>query len=292
MPEPASEPVTERVTEPVNDAERLRRPEPARTGPIRNATGYFRRADSWDVQPGRPLDVWATGGTGDDVMEHAMGPGEDAPQGGDADSEAAQGVRLGYQVIEEHIRQGRNTARAFRKAAADDTGADFGDLLTRALHVYQDAGSLVLDFIEHLAGNPVLLSALSRARRKPSAPPSQSDAQPVAPGPEQAAEEAARRAAEQTSLAGVELATRRPARASTQLHPCATPYAPQVPALRAADPQTRPLTDIRFIPQPNGQGMLLRIEIPDDQPPGTYTGVIIDAETEEPRGTVCVRIDD
>lgn len=162
--------------------------------------------------------------------------------------------------------------------SSEETGADLSEFLTRALHLTQDAGGLVLDFVEQIARNPALLSALSRGKQSQG---------PVEPD-----------GATQTSsgghaqLMGVEIVTRRPAQAWAEMHPSATPFTPQTDALRSADGQAPPLAGIQFMPHPSGKGLMLRIEIPDDQPAGTYSGVVLDVDNHEPRGTVCVRIAD
>jgi hypothetical protein len=39
-----------------------------------------------------------------------------------------------------------------------------------------------------------------------------------------------------------------------------------------------------------GEGPLLRVVVPDDQPPGTYNGLLVDLSTQRPRGTVSLSI--
>ncbi len=55
-----------------------------------------------------------------------------------------------------------------------------------------------------------------------------------------------------------------------------------VPALYSLDGASAPLTHIVF------DGLALRVQIPDEQPPGTYSGVVVDQRTNEPRGTLSV----
>ena len=50
-----------------------------------------------------------------------------------------------------------------------------------------------------------------------------------------------------------------------------------VPALYSLDGASAPLTHIVF------DGLALRVQIPDEQPPGTYSGVVVDQRTNEPR---------
>ena len=91
---------------------------------------------------------------------------------------------------------------------------------------------------------------------------------------------------------GVDVDTRRAAKAWADVQPATKHFIPLVRALHAADPNIPPLTGIRFIPHPSGKGVMLRIKVPTEQPAATYSGVVVDSETNEPRGTVCVRIVD
>jgi hypothetical protein len=52
-----------------------------------------------------------------------------------------------------------------------------------------------------------------------------------------------------------------------------------------------PLTEISF-GLGEGRAPELRVRIPPDQPAGTYSGVIVDLATHEPRGTLSVRVCD
>jgi hypothetical protein len=57
-------------------------------------------------------------------------------------------------------------------------------------------------------------------------------------------------------------------------------------ALRAADDSKPPLADIAF--HDGAARPVLRIKIPAGQPADTYSGVVVDARTHQPRGTLCV----
>jgi hypothetical protein len=62
--------------------------------------------------------------------------------------------------------------------------------------------------------------------------------------------------------------------------------------LRAVDPGKPPLTEVAFIAAQGHGPPTLRILVPDDQPPGIYSGVIVDRESGETRGTLTVGIAD
>ena len=63
-----------------------------------------------------------------------------------------------------------------------------------------------------------------------------------------------------------------------------------VHALRAADAEIPPLAGAAFVPDPDGGPMTLRLAVPDDQPDGIYNGLVIDAASNRPVGTLSVRI--
>ncbi|MGD9408673.1 MAG: hypothetical protein PVF12_01755 [Thiohalocapsa sp.] len=253
--------------------ERLRRPEPKRTAPIRNASRYLRGARSWETD----ADLGpAPGGAGADAARARAGPaGQAASDAAPCDDPVARGVALGYEVIEEHIRQGREAARGHSNGGGDGAEpVDLAEFLRRALYLYQDAGSLVQDFIEYLAHAPALEAALN-LRRPPAEPPPApgGTAQPAAP-----------------QTIGVALTTTQPAEAWTELSPGAGPFTPALDALRQAGGDAPAITDLRFALRSGGNGQMLHIGIPAGQPPGIYSGVILDAASGLPRGTACVRI--
>jgi hypothetical protein len=61
--------------------------------------------------------------------------------------------------------------------------------------------------------------------------------------------------------------------------------------LRAVDPGKPELSDVDLEADPTG-GLKLRICIPQSCPPGTFSGVIVNRETGESRGTLTVRVSD
>jgi hypothetical protein len=61
--------------------------------------------------------------------------------------------------------------------------------------------------------------------------------------------------------------------------------------LRAVDPKKPVLTAVSFIPAKNQHRGELRIAIPDTQPAGIYSGVIVDRLTAQTRGTLKVQVD-
>jgi hypothetical protein len=50
------------------------------------------------------------------------------------------------------------------------------------------------------------------------------------------------------------------------------------------------LSSVRFELSPDQAQLVLTVDLAVDQPPGTYTGVIVDSTTNEPGGTLSVTV--
>ena len=243
-------------------SERLHRTDPERTGPIRDAATYLRDAPAGDAGP-------------------ASSATADAPE-----SAVAHGVRLGYKVIEEQILQGQQLAQRLGKAtgklgatgATGATGAaEATDLIERVLHLYKDVGALCLDAVEAVARSTAIRTGLARASEAIKAPTGAADV-PSASAP----------------AAGVrysvEVASRRRLQVTLDLSMRPGQFVPRVLPLHAADVTIPPLTAVSFDPDPALSEPRLQIDVPDTQPAGTYTGVVVDSASNEARGIVSVRL--
>jgi hypothetical protein len=65
-----------------------------------------------------------------------------------------------------------------------------------------------------------------------------------------------------------------------------------IPPLHGLDAAAAPLTTVCFSPGMTTNLPELHVELPDDCVATTYTGVIVDADTNEPVGTLCLRVVD
>jgi hypothetical protein len=88
----------------------------------------------------------------------------------------------------------------------------------------------------------------------------------------------------------IEVVSSQPTQVILDLQPHAELFSLATYGLRAVDPQKPPLTDLVFEPSSNNGHLCLHIRIPDGQPPDIYTGVIVDTQTNLPRGTLSIRI--
>jgi hypothetical protein len=246
--------------------ERLRRPEPQRSDPIRNVTTYFRDSKSWSDGAAQP----DAGRDPSDVLDDVI----------------TQGVKLGYRVIDEHIRLGRRTAEGLRTAGdrkqKGGTESDVEELIERVQRVYQDVGALCFDALDVVSRSPALLRWFTR---REAGDRDASGAAPAGDGRGDAGPFAA------PAPVSVEIASARRVLVSLNLaDPAVASRLPLVHALHACDPAFPPLTDIGFRRDPASPGPVLQLRVPDRQPAALYTGVVVDRETNEPRGTLSVRV--
>ena len=292
---------------------RRRRPEPLRIAPHRHAATLLRDAAPAACLPAPAAGAGSAGSAAAARAPAAAGAGE---------SPVSLGVRLGYQVIEEQILQGQKLAQRLGRKAARAVGAgagrgaaegaasaaggaaegaadpargdtpngagDVGELLGRVVHLYKDLGALCVDAVEALARNPVLRAGV--ARLTPTA--ALTAAAPTAAAPSAAAalpepEGAARGAGGGFAL---DIRCSRRTQVTLDLRWRGGVGAPRVHALHAADPALPPLTDVRFTIDAAQPEPVLQLVIADEHPAATYTGVVVDGSTNEPRGTLSVRL--
>jgi len=211
-----------------HEAERQHRQDPARDGPMRDFPSYMR--------------------------SHAMGGR--APPGDDA---LAQGVKLGYSVLDEQMREGRRLAERLRDGLRPGaTAPEYGALIERALNIYRDIGALAFAAAEALAG----VSSPRAAKPEPPAAAAVAYAIEV---------KSARRVQ-------VKLDLSRPSRA------------PRVGPLHPALGGAKAIESVGFVAAAPDAEPKLALEIADDQPAGLYNAVVVDADSGEALGTLSVRI--
>ena len=250
---------TEHYREPtiMTQQERLHRQDPKRAEPIRNLTAYLRNSHSWgETRPGEGHEGHGDGGkpseTVDDVLTH--------------------GVNLGYKIIDEQIRQGKRVAEALRnrRRFGGEKGGGDGEinaLVSRLMGLTKDMGSLCFDSLEMALRSPLSLAGRGGGGQQGEPPPP----------------------AFAESKLSIEIASARRAQVTLDLPP-RPPYTPLVHALHAANPAFPPLAAVRFELRPGSATPVLVVEIPDGQPPSTYTGVVVEQETNEPVGTLVIRV--
>ena len=200
--------------------------------------------------------------------------------GGSLTDVVSRSVELGYRVIDEYIRQGQRVAERFndRSYGPETVTGDIQELGARMAQYASDFFGLWLDFMQ--------VVMLGGTLRETSAAEDGARARPAAPG-----NGAARRTPEAPAPTRVriEIVSLRPAEVSLDLRPEAAGRPLVAQGLRAVDPAKPKLDDVALEAGPGGE-LLVRIRVPGDAPPGTYNGVVVDAETSRPLGTLSVRV--
>jgi hypothetical protein len=247
---------------------RFRREDPERVDPIRAWETLFRSDGS------RPQA--AAGDESPSAEESPSSAGATTDEKTSWDDIATRAVRRGYEVIEEQINEGRRIAEKFRgfsddvRKGSDDTTR----LIERSLRFYTDVGSLWFELMESLLRNQAL-------RPEPrSGNGANGENHHAANGNGNGASGA-------NDNVDIEVISSCPTSVSLDLR-SPNGAALTVPPLRAADDGKPPLTDIGFHTR-EGRSVL-RIRIPNGQPPDTYSGVVVDAGTHQPKGTLCVSV--
>ncbi len=196
-----------------------------------------------------------------DAASHLRGePRPPGPETQILDAVVSEAVNLGYDVIDTYIHQGRFAAERTREGFDDShITADVAGLAQRAVTLSLDLASAWLD----------LVSAVSN-RSRPDCPP------PPPPGP--------------PGPPDYEIVCSRQVEVEFQFHPGAERIVPAIPSLQTLDPTIPPLTGAYFALSRTGSRPALNIPIPEGQPAGVYSGLIVDSATNRPGGTLVVRL--
>jgi hypothetical protein len=242
----------------------VKRPKLDRYGPIRNWSSAVSPTPDTTVKD-------STSGNGASV---------------DAEDPVVRGVVEGGRVVEDWIRQAQRAARLFGGTAPMGQWTDAGGQLFRAMSDAAAAWWSLVGVPPNGFGSPPRPSAVnheaaswtSRAAQEPM----QSESRPNS-----------RAAAENTESSPgprlrIELASRQPVEVTVDLHKRAVTQF-RVLDLRAAEGEAPRIPGTR-LESWDANGLRLKLTIPDDQPPGTYHGVVLDPAADCVVGTVTLRI--
>lgn len=251
----------------MNDNDRFHRDDPERGYPRRNMSEGLRSDDPWGVRPGpgRPRQFR-------DSREDAVNDGVD-----DA-----------YRVADEHMREGQWRASSRNQRGygwrPPGYGSPFGGgyggrysdgLLEQVMRVYLDMMGLVGSMMSGLTRPPY-------PQYPPYQRPYEDRREPeyrYAPGPPPRARSAPVR---------VEVTSNQPNHIALDLNPLRSGVLLAVPPLRALNNNRSELSDVEL--DTANDRCVLRVHIPDTQPPGLYKGVVVDARSGEPCGTLAIQV--
>ena len=271
--------------------ERRKRPDLDRIGPIRDFSRIF------GPPPAEP----------NGHPHGAANPGSPTrPEG------VGRGVTLGYQVIDDYIRQGEEFARTMYSAAGVGAAAaaapssreafDPQAMTSRLVQAATDFAGVWMDLVQATAGRGV---DRPRNESRPGVPgfdinqPAPTVSSPAAP-PVAAA--AAASSAPAPSAPGdgaaaswrapvtLDVDSKRPLQIAVDIKPGVDGAGLIAHALRAIDPAAPRIDGIEIDRLEGEDGLLVRLRVSDDQPPGVYSGIVVDERTNLPRGTLYVRV--
>jgi hypothetical protein len=256
---------------------RRKRPELDRFGPIRGFGGVW----------GPPRDGTV--------------PAENPPKGDTSSPSAvSRAVELGYSVIEEYIRQGQ----AFARGAGSQRGPE-GPVapdprrLTERMYQYaSDLAAVWLEYAQITTGQTSLRGTPpgSAPGARPAAPhvggfDIGSDPAPAHPsGPPPSGAGAPERTSLEAPGVSIDIVSKRRAEVTVELKPGSAQAVLSAHDLRLRDPQLPRISGVTVDPKPSENRVVVRLEVPDDRPAGTYTGLIVDAVTNLPQGTLSLRV--
>jgi hypothetical protein len=241
----------------MGDRKRLHRDDSARIAPIRNFSKLYSRSSS-------------ANGT------HAAKAAQpDAPLRTAGSGPLAEGVELAYNVIEKYIAEGRQTAEGLSNQPYNATRAPNDNLQVLVERILRFQAEMLPLWIETLA-------TLVKVDPTQNGYAPSSDGWPRSNGAPKA----------ETMAVTIEVVSLRPVQVSVELPPNSEPQSLVALGLSAVDSGKPILKDISFVPDEVAGRIKLRLRIPEIQPPGTYSGVIVNRENGETRGTLSVRIAD
>jgi hypothetical protein len=227
-----------------SDGARVRRDAPARTAPLRAWPGSLRTPDSWDAR--------------EDLAGVAAKPRAQADHGVD-------GVKLGYEVIERHMRR----AAKPRKMIAD-TQSEIQNTIAQLFRSLAELMPLMANLVNSPGAAAIAQNLLfNNPLRQPVNNNGSHDT---------------------AARVDVELSSPRPATVAIELHAEAERRALTIAGLHDRRGHKLTLAAIAFAPAKGRKGARLRIRIPDGQRPGIYSGVLLDRSTSEPHGILTVRV--
>jgi hypothetical protein len=229
-----------------------------------------------------PIRSWST------LFGQAPPPGMNGSGGpagfsGVASDSVRRGVELGYRVVDEYLKQGASVASAFSNPAASrGLGAqDLPKLTARMMQYMSDFTSLWFDAMNVVSDNA---NAQSRAGAEvPPFPVNGSSNHRPSPRQDGASPAPGRsRYVFQVSASGpaeVIIALDEPVTGALRVEPLKTQGGRGKIEGVVIEPPTAPSGPLRA-----------HVTVPPGLKPGRYSGAIVDAETQQPRGRVTVTV--
>ncbi len=253
--------------------ERLKRPLPERERPLRSWSTLFGNANSGASPPA---------GRGGAEPFATPQPDGAAPNGAFSDV-----VDLGYRVVEEYLRQGQRVAEALGSpplGAAAGSPEQLQQLAQRWLQYGSDFAGVWFEMWAQMAS-----AGPAAAQGWPPFDAQRESASPIPPFAAAPADET--QSARGAPPMRVSVAITCDRRAAVTLDVSQGSRALTVHGLRAEGHEAPVIRDVALKRRPEQDELCLELSVPREQPAGIYNALIVDAETNLPRGTLSLKID-
>jgi len=278
----------------MSDRPRIRREDPDRAAPVRDWANLFRSAASsstpstnGSVKRGPTHEMTVAGAANGPAS--ASNPA--AP--GSISEEAQIAIENAYRVVDEHLQEGRRAAHSRTDDARMSVPGAFPAASTNAAGIGLTAENIQAMVAESLRFYSTLaplwttvFNSIATAATAASAPDAGLAAAPLARPP---------MPGNTTTMVAepiiVELASTRMTRVTIDLVPNVNPTKLATSGLHSIVPDCPSIKDLTFIVDSHSNRPVVRIRVSEDQPVGSYNGVIVDADSGDPRGTIALRIE-
>jgi len=258
----------------VSSTERVKRPKLKRRQPTRSWSTLFQVPEAAGDQPASESGATTAGRSPEASLNDVV----------------ARSVDLGYRVIDDYIRQGQQAARRIQDGSygPGTFSSDVQQLSARFAQYASDFMGVWLELMQ-------LATVGSQMRRGGATPngPQEPPSEAVAQKPSGAGADGARREgadAREHDRVRIEIRSAHRTQVSLDLRPDASRGSLVVHALRAVDPAKPRIKEVVFTPGAADEPGRLSIQVPPDQPEGTYNGLIVDEQTSRPVGMLSVHI--
>jgi hypothetical protein len=233
--------------------QRITKPTPKRTRPVRNISTVVRGSDKGKSNG----------------KSRANGHAQPA---------IAQGVKLGYQLVEEYLDAGRSAAASLRESPNELSDSE--RLAQRLVRYTSEFASVGLELLQALTKPPPQPPPTGSAG--PFAVPHVSPPSPPSPPTQPLA-------ASTPVRWDFELDTRRPLRLSVELDAAQPLRALVAHDLRCSQPDAR-IRPVELAYDHAAQRISARLHVPEDAPAGEYHATLVDPTDNLPRGRLSVRV--
>lgn len=248
-------------------------------GPANGSNGNAARVTRPPVERTSPDRTWIFTQAPAAAPEENRAPSDERSADGTRDA-AYRTLNQAYGLVDEYIRQGQRMAEAVWLPLA---GLEAGDATSAPERFMRAMSDMTMAWVE------VMQQWTSQAPRQKAAT---GTAGPFGAGKTAPAAHAGEGPGSPQASRVLAISVQASGRveASVELNGPADPAGLVPTELRTYSGNGDPITEVAIVVRA-GQSPAVRISVPDGQPSGTYSGLLLESETKRPRGTISVTIE-